>query len=125
MAILSGFGAFVSTGVATAFWIATGWSQGSAAAMMAGIFCCIFAAMDDPVPVMRKFGWLLLIVIVAAFVLSLHFCRWLMASSRWCWSGPVSRPRRIALGNPIAIPAWHGALRELAKHADAARPSHA
>ncbi|KAB2687644.1 FUSC family protein [Brucella pseudogrignonensis] len=68
MAILSGFGAFVSTGVATAFWIATGWSQGSAAAMMAGIFCCIFAAMDDPVPVMRKFGWLLLIVIVAAFV---------------------------------------------------------
>ncbi|GLU28393.1 FUSC family protein [Brucella sp. NBRC 12950] len=68
MAILSGFGALVSTCVATAFWVATGWSQGSAAAMMAGIFCCIFAAMDDPVPVMRKFGWLLLIVIVAAFV---------------------------------------------------------
>ena len=68
IAFLSGFGAFVSTCVATAFWIATGWSQGSAAAMMAGIFCCIFAAMDDPVPVMRKFGQLLMIVIVAAFV---------------------------------------------------------
>ncbi|MDT6940931.1 FUSC family protein [Brucella pseudogrignonensis] len=68
MAFLSGFSAFLSTCIATAFWIATGWSQGSAAAMMAGIFCCIFAAMDDPVPVMRKFSWLLLIVIVAAFI---------------------------------------------------------
>jgi len=68
MAFLSGFSAFLATCIATAFWIATGWSQGSAAAMMAGIFCCIFAAMDDPVPVMRKFSWLLLIVIVAAFV---------------------------------------------------------
>ncbi len=68
MAFLSGFSAFLATCVATAFWIASGWSQGSAAAMMAGIFCCIFATMDDPVPVMRKFNWLLLIVIVAAFI---------------------------------------------------------
>jgi uncharacterized membrane protein YccC len=68
MALLSGFSAFLATCVATAFWIASGWSQGSAAAMMAGIFCCIFATMDDPVPVMRKFNWLLLIVIVAAFI---------------------------------------------------------
>lgn len=68
MAFLSGFSALLSTCVATAFWIATGWSQGSAAAMMAGIFCCLFATMDDPVPVMRKFNWLMLIVIVAAFV---------------------------------------------------------
>ncbi len=68
MALLSGFSAFLATCVATAFWIASGWSQGSAAAMMAGIFCCIFATMDDPVPVMRKFNWLLLIVIAAAFI---------------------------------------------------------
>lgn len=68
MALLSGFSAFLATCVATAFWIASGWTQGSAAAMMAGIFCCIFATMDDPVPVMRKFNWLLLIVIVAAFI---------------------------------------------------------
>ncbi|KAB2658343.1 FUSC family protein [Brucella tritici] len=68
MALLSGFSAFLATCIATAFWIASGWSQGSAAAMMAGIFCCIFATMDDPVPVMRKFNWLLLIVIVAAFI---------------------------------------------------------
>ncbi|MEJ5899382.1 FUSC family protein [Ochrobactrum teleogrylli] len=68
MAFLSGFSAFLATSVATAFWIATGWSQGSAAAMMAGIFCCIFATMDDPVPVMRKFNWLLMIVIAAAFI---------------------------------------------------------
>lgn len=68
MAFLSGFSAFLATCIATAFWIATGWAQGSAAAMMAGIFCCIFAGMDDPVPVMRKFNWLLLIVIAAAFV---------------------------------------------------------
>lgn len=68
MAILSGFSAFLATCVATAFWIATGWAQGSAMAMMAGVFCCIFATMDDPVPVIRKFNWLLLIVVAAAFV---------------------------------------------------------
>ncbi len=68
MAFLSGFSAFLATCIASAFWVASGWSQGSAAAMMAGIFCCIFATRDDPVPVMRKFSWLLLIVIAAAFI---------------------------------------------------------
>ncbi|WP_420962443.1 FUSC family protein [Brucella sp. IR073] len=68
MALLSGFSALLSTMVAAAFWIASGWSQGSVAAMMAGIFCCIFAGMDDPVPAMRRFNWLTLIVIAAAFV---------------------------------------------------------
>jgi uncharacterized membrane protein YccC len=68
MAFLSGFSALLATMVASAFWIATGWPQGSVAAMMAGIFCCIFAGMDDPVPVMRKFNWLTLIVIAIAFV---------------------------------------------------------
>ncbi|MGU3400439.1 FUSC family protein [Brucellaceae bacterium D45D] len=68
MAFLSGFSAFLATCIATAFWIASGWAQGSAAAMMAGIFCCIFATMDDPVPVMRKFSWLMLIVIAASFI---------------------------------------------------------
>ncbi|EEY02486.1 FUSC family protein [Brucella neotomae] len=68
MALLSGFSSFLATCVATALWVASGWAQGSAAAMMAGIFCCIFATMDDPVPVIRKFNWLLMVVIAAAFV---------------------------------------------------------
>lgn len=68
MALLSGFATILSTCIATAFWIASAWTQGGAAAMMAGIFCCIFATMDNPVPVMRKFGWLLLVVIPAVFV---------------------------------------------------------
>ena len=68
MALLSGFSVVLATCLTTAFWIATGWPQGGAAAMMAGIFCCLFATMDDPVPVMKKFCWLLLLVIGAAFV---------------------------------------------------------
>lgn len=95
MAFLSGFSALLSTCIATAFWIASGWPQGSAAAMMAGIFCCIFATMDDPVPVMRKFSWLLLVVIAASFVFDSRCCRWWTGSFRWCsssacfWCPPV------------------------------------
>lgn len=68
MALLSGFSAFFATCVGTGIWIVTGWPQGGVAAMMATIFCCIFATMDDPVPSIRKFGLLLPIVIVASFI---------------------------------------------------------
>ncbi|SHO66682.1 Uncharacterized membrane protein YccC [Pseudoxanthobacter soli DSM 19599] len=68
MALMSGFSVVLATCLTTALWIATGWPHGGGAVMMAGIFCCLFATMDDPVPVMKKFCWLLLPVTGAAFV---------------------------------------------------------
>jgi len=55
MALLSAFAAFVAISVACAFWILTGWPSGAGAAMMAAIFCCFFAAMDNPVPAIHGF----------------------------------------------------------------------
>ncbi|MFT4172496.1 MAG: FUSC family protein [Rhodocyclaceae bacterium] len=55
MALLSGLAAMVAIALCCAFWILTGWPSGSGAAMMAAVFCCFFAGMDDPVPLIQGF----------------------------------------------------------------------
>jgi len=55
LALLSAAAAVVAILLCCAFWIATGWPSGSAAPMMAAVFCSFFAAMDDPVPAIRGF----------------------------------------------------------------------
>jgi uncharacterized membrane protein YccC len=55
MAVLSALAAVLSVSVCSAFWILTGWPMGSAAVMMAAVFCSFFAAMDDPVPAIHGF----------------------------------------------------------------------
>lgn len=68
MAVHSGISVVLATVVASAIWIFTGWPQGSAAAMMAGVLCCIFSTMDDPAPMMLKFLYVSIVTIMAAFV---------------------------------------------------------
>jgi uncharacterized membrane protein YccC len=68
MAIHSGLSVMLATFIATAIWISTGWPQGSAAAMMAGVLCCIFSTMDDPAPMMLKFLNVAIVTVLAAFV---------------------------------------------------------
>ncbi len=68
MAIHSGVSVILATCIATAIWIYTAWPQGSAAAMMAGVLCCIFATMDDPAPAMLKFLNVAIITAIVAFV---------------------------------------------------------
>lgn len=55
MAALSALAAFLAVGAACAFWMLTAWPMGSAAAMMAAVFCSFFATMDDPVPMIHGF----------------------------------------------------------------------
>ncbi|WP_448203824.1 FUSC family protein [Azospirillum sp. sgz302134] len=55
MALWSGAAAVLGIAAVCAFWIATGWSSGSAAAMMTAVFVCFFASLDDPVPGIRIF----------------------------------------------------------------------
>lgn len=55
MALLSALAAVIATLTCCAFWILTGWSTGSVAAMMAAIFCSLFASLDNPVPAMHSF----------------------------------------------------------------------
>ena len=55
LALLSAFAAAIAIFVCCAFWILTAWTGGSAAVMMAAVFCCFFATMDNPVPMIRQF----------------------------------------------------------------------
>ncbi len=55
MAALSGLAAVLAICLCGAFWILTEWPVGSAATMMAAIFCSFFATMDNPVPAIKGF----------------------------------------------------------------------
>jgi len=55
LALLSALAAVLAICLCSAVWIATAWPAGSAAAMMAAVFCSFFATMDDPVPAINNF----------------------------------------------------------------------
>ncbi len=65
MAALAGLSVGIATLASCAFWIVTGWHDGSGAAQMTAIFFSLFAAMDNPLPVMRLFGRYTLYAILA------------------------------------------------------------
>lgn len=56
LALLSGGAAVIAILLSCAVWILSGWGDGAAAPVMAAVFCCFFAAMDDPVPAIKSFG---------------------------------------------------------------------
>jgi uncharacterized membrane protein YccC len=56
LALLSGGAAVIAILLSCATWILSGWGDGAAAPMMAAVFCCFFAALDDPVPAIKSFG---------------------------------------------------------------------
>lgn len=68
-AALAGVAAGAGILVCCAFWIITGWHEGSGAAQMAAIFLSLFAVMDNPVPVMRLFARYSLYAVVAVGLL--------------------------------------------------------
>ena len=68
MAVLAALAAGLSILIGTAFWIASGWHNALFIPQIGGVFCCILATMDDPVPAMRKFLPILFAAMAAAFV---------------------------------------------------------
>jgi uncharacterized membrane protein YccC len=56
LALLSGGAAVIAILLSCATWILAGWGDGAAAPVMAAVFCCFFAALDDPVPAIKNFG---------------------------------------------------------------------
>ena len=55
-ALIAGLAATMTILVVCAIWILSGWHDGASAAALAGVFCCLFAAMDNPVPAILNFG---------------------------------------------------------------------
>jgi uncharacterized membrane protein YccC len=67
-AILAGLSASFAMMLVCTLWIWTGWPDGGGAAVMTGVFCCLFAAMDNPVPAIVSFGVATVVSIVVAGV---------------------------------------------------------
>ena len=55
-ALIAGVAATLTILVVCAIWSLSGWHDGASAAALAGVFCCLFAAMDNPVPAILNFG---------------------------------------------------------------------
>lgn len=68
LALLSGGAAAIAILLSCATWILAGWGDGAAAPIMAAVFCCFFAAMDDPVPAIKNFGLFSLVSLPLAAV---------------------------------------------------------
>ncbi|MGV2979864.1 FUSC family protein [Camelimonas sp. ID_303_24] len=70
MMLFSAATCVVATLLASAFWIATGWSAGGGAVMMTAVACCFFGALDQPAPQARFMTiWTAVSVLVAAVYL--------------------------------------------------------
>lgn len=69
LAIVSGLSAALTIMVVCAIWILTAWPEGTVAAAIAGVFCALFASLDDPASPIATFGWFsgLAIPIVALY----------------------------------------------------------
>lgn len=68
LAALSGLSAFLAVMITCGLWIETGWTDGAVAAAMAGVFCALFAALDDPAPAIRGFGMMFALSIPLAAI---------------------------------------------------------
>jgi uncharacterized membrane protein YccC len=55
-ALLSGASAAIASLIGCTLWITTGWADGAVAVALTGVFCCLFAGMDNPVPTILRFG---------------------------------------------------------------------
>ncbi|CAO3417539.1 FUSC family protein [Azospirillum doebereinerae] len=105
MALWSGASAILGLAIVCAFWIATGWSSGAAAAMMVAVFSCFFAAFDDPAPGIRMFlVFTLLSLPVAAFYLLVV----LPSFDSFTMLAASLAPTFLLLGAYVARPATFG-----------------
>lgn len=105
LALRSGVTAVIAILICCALWIGLGWPDGAAAAMMAAVFCCFFASLDDPAPQILNFGVWTLAALPAA---ALYLFAILPAISGFALLAVVLAPTLFVLGLYIAEPATAG-----------------
>jgi uncharacterized membrane protein YccC len=106
LALLSGAAAAIAILLSCAAWIVAGWGDGAAAPVMAAVFCCFFAAMDDPVPAIKSFG---VFSLVSLPLSALYMFAILPAIDGFPLLVLVMAPPLIFLGLYIPNPATMGA----------------
>jgi uncharacterized membrane protein YccC len=106
MAILSGAAAAIAILLTCAIWIQTGWGDGASAAVMAAIFCCFFATLDDPAPAILQFGLASVIVLPVS---ALYLFAILPAIDSFLMLALVLAPVLLLLGLLVPNPKTAGA----------------
>lgn len=106
LALLSGGAAAIAILLSCAAWILAGWGDGAAAPVMAAVFCCFFAAMDDPVPAIKSFG---LFTLVSLPLSALYMFAILPSIDGFPMLLLVMAPPLLFLGLYIPNPATMGA----------------
>jgi uncharacterized membrane protein YccC len=105
MAALSGASATVAILLCTGFWIASGWSHGYLAAMMAAVGCSLFATLDEPAQAAAKF---MNLAIIAILIASVYLLFVLPAVTSFpllvAVLAPVFIPLAAAMASPIHFP---------------------
>lgn len=102
LALMSSLAAVIAILACCAFWIGTAWPTGSAAAMMAAVFCCFFATQDDPVPGIKLF---LKYTLVSVPISALYLLAILPAVHSFEMLALVIAPVFLFLGVHMARPA--------------------
>jgi uncharacterized membrane protein YccC len=119
-ALRGALSAAVTMIIGSALWIGSGWKDGFAAVMMAGVFLSLFAAAENPVAPLKAFfigtlvstvigaiyGYAILpriegfAMLVAVFAPMLLLLGALLASPKW---GGIALPVLLGLGSPALI----------------------
>jgi uncharacterized membrane protein YccC len=105
LAFRSGATAIAATLICCALWIGLGWPDGATAAMMAAVFCCFYASLDDPAPQIANFAIFTLAALPAA---ALYLFAILPAISGFPLLVVVLAPTLLLLGLYVAEPATMG-----------------
>lgn len=112
LALWSAAGAVIVILITSAFWIATGWTDGASAPMMAAVGCSFFAAQDDPAPSIRNFAWwsLASIAVVAVYLFAVipaisqvEALIAALAPSFILFGILIARPSTSFAGTPLAV----------------------
>jgi uncharacterized membrane protein YccC len=110
LALSSGLAAMVATFVCCLFWILTAWPDGAGAATMVAIICCVFAAMDDPVPAQQSF---LIWTIVGVPLAAAYLFVVLPQNHDFVTFALAMAPMLLVIGALMTVPRWNGRMMPL------------
>jgi uncharacterized membrane protein YccC len=112
LALWSAAGASAAVLICCVLWIATGWTDGASAPMMAAVGCSFFAAQDDPAKGISSFGWwsLVAIVVVALYLFAIvpaishvEVLIAALAPTFLLYGVLIARPATASIGMPLAV----------------------
>ncbi len=107
IALLSALSMATGTLICCAFWILTGWHDGAGAATMVAVFSALFSTIDNPVPLLRRLTWTILI---SSIIAGVYLFVILPQVNDFLSLMIVFAPFLLLAGAYIPDPVWGGAI---------------